>query len=137
MSTESSLDLFFEPTHKVLLVAFSGAFSRDSAGALNRAAKTVVERYGHVPVILDFTDVTSFSIQLRDWPELGNDRRAIRGQLRMLVAPQTEMFSMLRLHGTQRRGMGDDTEVVSTRAIACRRLGLDVHSFEPITLDPS
>jgi hypothetical protein len=135
MADEFSLGLFFEPTHKVLLVSFAGVFSRETANALNRAATATVERYGHVPVILDFTDVTNFSIALRDWPELGNNRRAIRGKLRMLVAPSTEPFSSLRLHGSQRRGMDDATEIVATREVACSRLG--VHSFEPISFEPS
>ena len=94
MADEFSLGLFFEAAHKVLLVSFSGVFSRDTANALNRAATATVERYGHVAVILDLTDVTNFSIALRDWPELGNNRRAIRGKLRMLVAPPTDTAPM-------------------------------------------
>ena len=137
MADEFSLGLFFEAAHKVLLVSFSGVFSRDTANALNRAATATVERYGHVAVILDLTDVTNFSIALRDWPELGNNRRAIRGKLRMLVAPPTEAFSVLRLHGSQRRGMDDETEIVATREIACERLGLLAPRFEPISFEPS
>ena len=135
MPSNSPIGLFFEQTQKVFLVTFSGVFTRDTALALNRAARAVVERHGHVAVILDFTDVTSFSIQLRDWPELGNERRAIRGKLRFLVAPPTEAFTILRLHGTHRGGHGDDTEVVPTRDVACRKLGLANPKFEPLELD--
>jgi hypothetical protein len=134
---DSPIGLFFERTQKVFLVTFSGAFTRDTALALNEAARAVVDRHGHVPVILDFTGVTSFSIQLRDWPELGNERRAIRGKPRFLVAPPTEIFSILRLHGTHRGGHGDDTEAVPTRDAACRKLGLSNPNFEPLVLDPS
>ena len=132
--TDSPLRLFFDHDDKVLLVTLSGAFSRTTTDALNKAAKAVVARYGHVAVILDFSDVTEFAIQLRDWPELGNSRRAIRGRLRMLVAPQTPIFSALRLHGTHRAGAGDDTEVVPTRLAAYRGLGLVEPKFEPLDL---
>jgi len=132
MPSDSSIGFFFERTRSVLLATFSGVFTRETALSLNRAARAVVERHGHVPVILDFTQVTSFSIQLRDWPELGNERRAIRGKPRLLVAPPTETFSILRLHGTHRGRDGDDTEVVPTRESACRKLGLDNPNFEPL-----
>jgi len=134
MPSDSPTDLFFERSQKVLLAIFSGVFTRETALSLNQAARAVVQHYGHVPVILDFTQVTSFSIQLRDWPELGNERRAIRGKLRFLVAPPTEIFSILRLHGTHHAGHGDDTEVVPTRETACRRLGLDNPNFEPLQI---
>lgn len=132
--SDSDLGLFFDQSNKVLLVTFSGAFTRTTTTALNKAAKAVVERHGHVAVILDFSDVTDFTIPLRDWPELGNSRRAIRGKLRMLVAPQTAIFSMLRLHGTHYAGAGDDTEVVRTRLEAYRGLGLADPMFEPLDL---
>jgi hypothetical protein len=131
---ESALELFFDQTNQVFLAAFSGVFTRESTLALNRAARAVVERHGHVVVILDFSAVTEIALQLRDWPELGNDRRAIRGKRRLLVAPMTPVFSPLRLHGTHHRGAVDDTEVVATRAAAFRRLGLEDPTFEPIEL---
>src|SRR5258708_17692724 len=136
MSSEdgSPLGLFFDQSNKVVLVTFSGAFRRTVTANLNKAAKAVVERYGHVAGILDFSDVTDFAIQLRDWPELGNSRRAIRGKLRMLVAPQTAIFSILRMHGTHHAGVGDDTEVVRTRLEAYRGLGLEDPTFEPLVL---
>ena len=118
---DSSLELFFEPKHKVLLVTFSGAFTRTATIDLNKAAKAVVERHGHVAAILDFSDVTDFAIELRDWPELGNSRRAIRGKPRVLVAPQTATFSILWLHG-------------ATRLEAYRRLALEDPAFEPLDL---
>jgi hypothetical protein len=131
---DSSLGLFFDQSNRVFLVTFSGAFTRTATTNLNKAAKAVVERYGPVAVILDFSDVTDFAIQLRDWPELGNSRRAIRGKPRMLVAPQTESFSILRLHGTHHEGAGEDTNVVGTRADAYRGLGLTEPKFEPLDL---
>ena len=131
---DAPLGLFFDQSNKVLLVTFSGAFTRTATTNLNKAAKAVVQRYGHVAVILDFSDVTDFAIQLRDWPELGNRRRAIRGKPRMLVAPQTEIFSILWLHGTHHAGAGEDTDVVATRAEAHRRLGLVDPTFDPLDL---
>jgi hypothetical protein len=132
--TGAPLGLFFDHDNKVLLVAFSGIFDRDTTLALNKAAKAVVERHGHVAVILDFTDVSQLALQLRDWPELGNDRRAIRGKPRVLVAPQTGTFAPLRLHGTFQASGGTGTQVVATRTQAERALGLTSPKFEPIDL---
>lgn len=132
--TDFPLGLFFDHSNKVLLVTFCGTFTRDTTTALNKAARAVVERYGHVAVILDFSEVTEMAIQLRDWPELGNSRRAIRGKRRLLVAPQTPIFSPLRLYGTHRADAGDDTDVVATRSAAYRGLGLVDPRFEPLDL---
>ena len=132
--TGAPLGLFFDHDNKVLLVAFSGIFDRDTTLTLNKAAKAVVERHGHVAVILDFTDVSELALQLRDWPELGNDRRAIRGKPRVLVAPQTATFSPLHLHGTFQAAGGTGTQVVATRSQAERALGLRSPKFEPIDL---
>ena len=130
----SPLGLFFDHDSKVLLVTFSGVFTQETTKDLNKAARVVVERFGHVAVILDFSDVTELALQLRDWPELGNSRRAIRGKLRMLVAPQTPTFVPLRLHGSHHGGVGDDTEVVPTRQAAYRGLNLTDPKFEPLDL---
>ncbi len=134
MSNEngSPLGLYFDQASKVLLVAFSGVFNRDTTIALNTAAKAVVERHGHVAVILDFSAVTELAIELRDWPELGNSRRAIRGKLRMLVAPVSPIFAPLHLHGRHHGGGVDDTVLVPTRQEAYRGLGLVDPKFEPL-----
>jgi len=130
--TDAPLGLFFDHSNKVLLVTFCRAFTQHTTTALNKAAKAVVERHGHVAVILDFSEVTEFAIQLRDWPELGNNRRTIRGKRRMFVAPQTPIFSPLRLYGTHRADAGDDTDVVATRSAAYRGLDLVDPQFEPL-----
>lgn len=130
----SPLALFFDHTHKVLLVEFAGVFDKSVTLQLNAAAKAVVNHHGHVAVILDFSRVTDFAIQLRDWPELGNSRRAIRGTQRVLVAPQKEIFSNLHLHGTHYAAAGDGTTAVATRIQAQHLLGLTDPRFEPLTL---
>ncbi|CAN5674529.1 hypothetical protein BH11PSE3_BH11PSE3_48650 [soil metagenome] len=134
LSRPSPLELFFDHEHKVLLVEFSGVFDKSVTLRLNAAAKAVVEHHGHVAVILDFSGVTDFAIQLRDWPELGNSRRAIRGTPRVLVAPQKEIFANLHLHGTHYAAAGDGTTAVGSRAQAQHLLGLTDPKFEPLQL---
>ncbi len=85
-------------------------------------------------LLVEFTDVTELGLQLRDWPELGNDRRAIRGKPRVLVAPLTATFSSLRLHGTYQAAGDTGTQVVPTRAHAERALGLRAANFESLDL---
>ncbi|MBY0320123.1 MAG: hypothetical protein K2X72_15470 [Reyranella sp.] len=130
--TDQPLALFFDQTNKVLLAAFSGAFTQQATIDLDTGARALQARHGPFAVILDFTEVTEFAIQLRDWPQFAANRRAIRGTRRLLVLPPNDIFSPLRLYGTQRGGPGGDSDVVSTRADALRQLGLKSPTFEPV-----
>lgn len=128
-------EAYFAPTQKVLLVQFKGDFTTESTLALNRTARAVVERYGHVIAILDFTGIANFTIDLRDWLELGHNRRAIRGRRRVLVASDPKVLGLLTLHGThQSPTHEDDTSVVRTLEQAYRQLGLKNPTFEPLAL---
>jgi hypothetical protein len=125
----------FEPTHQALLVRFRGNFTVESTLALNRTARAVVERHGNVIAILDFTDITEFAMDLRDWKELGHNRRAIRDRRRVPVAPDPQVRAMLTLHGThQSPSHRDDTSVVRTLEEAFRQLGIKAPKFEPLPL---
>lgn len=126
------LALFFDQTNKVLLAAFSGAFTRQTTVDLDTAARALQAHHGPFAVILDFTEVTELGIQLRDWPQFAADRRAIRGTRRILVAPPNDIFIPLRLYGTQRGGAGGDSDVVGTRADAYRMLRLTPPALEPV-----
>ena len=120
---------YFEPTHQVLLVQFRGNFTVESTQALNRTARAVVERHGNVIAI------TEFAMDLRDWKELGHNRRAIRDRRRVLVAPDPQVRAMLTLHGThQSPSHRDDTSVVRTLEEAFRQLGIKAPKFEPLPL---
>jgi hypothetical protein len=126
---------YFEPTHQVLLVRFRGKFTIESTLALNKTARAVVERYGNVIVILDFTDIAEFAMDLRDWKELGHNRRAIRDRRRVLVASEPNVRGMLTLHGThQSPSHKDDTSVVRTLDDAFRELGIKAPKFDPLPL---
>ncbi|GEP60484.1 hypothetical protein [Reyranella soli] len=134
MSSESDLPLalFFDQTNKVLLATFSGAFTLQITIDLDTAARALQVRHGPFAVVLDFTKVTEFAIQLRDWPQFAADRRAIRGTRRIMIMPANDIFSPIRLYGTQRGGAGGDSDVVSTRDDAFRQLGLRCPAFEPV-----
>lgn len=131
-SADHPLALFFDQTNKVLLAAFSGAFTRQITIDLDTAARALQARHGPFAVVLDFTKVTELAIQLRDWPQFAPDRRAIRGTRRIIIAPPNDIFAPLRLYGTQRGGAGTDSDVVSTRPEAFRQLGLRSPAFEPV-----
>jgi len=59
-------------------------------------------------------------------------RRAIRGTRRITVAPPTDIFTPLRLHGPHHGHAGENTDVVATRAKANRQLGSRSPAFEPV-----
>ena len=131
-AVDHPLALFFDQTNKVLLAAFSGVFTRQITIDLDTAARALAAQHGPFAVILDFTQVTELAIQLRDWPQFATNRRAIRGTRRIMVAPPTDMFTPLRLHGPHHGHAGENTDVVTTRAAAFRKLGLKSPAFEPV-----
>jgi hypothetical protein len=133
-NTDQPLALFFDQTNKVLLATFSGAFTRQITIDLDTAARMLAAHHGPFAVVLDFTRVTALAIQLRDWPQFATNRRAIRGTRRIMVAPKTEAFVPLHLHGPHHGGDGEDTDVVTTRAEAFGKLGLKEPRFEPVAL---
>jgi hypothetical protein len=126
---------YFKPKYQALLVRLRGNFTIESTLALNRTARAVVERHGNVIAILDFTDIAEFAMDLRDWKELGHNRRAIRDRRRVLVAPDPQVRAMLALHGThQSPSHKDDTSVVRTLEEAFRQLGIEAPKFEPLPI---
>lgn len=131
-ATDEPLALFFDQTNKVLLTAFSGAFTLSITIDLDTAARALAALHGPFAAILDFTKVSEFALQLRDWPQFATNRRAIRGTRRIMVAPPIDIFTPLRLHGPHHGRAGEDTDVVATRAEAFRQLGLRSPAFEPV-----
>jgi hypothetical protein len=132
-AVDHPLALFFDQTNKVLLASFSGVFTRQVTIDLDKAARALAALHGPFAVILDFTKVSELALQLRDWPQFATNRRAIRGTRRIMVAPPTDIFVPLRLHGPHHGRAGKDTDVVATRAEAFRQLGLRSPAFEPVT----
>jgi len=126
------LALFFDQTNKVLLATFSGVFTQQTTIDLDIGARAVAALHGPFAVILDFTRVTELALQLRDWPQFATNRRAIRGTRRIMVAPPSDMFIPLRLHGPHHGRAGENTDVVTTRAEAYLQLGLRSPTFEPV-----
>jgi hypothetical protein len=49
-----------------------------------------------------------------------------------MVAPPTDIFTPLRLHGPHHGHAGKNTDVVATRAEANRQSGLRSPTFEPV-----
>ena len=131
-AVDHPLALSFDQINKVLLASFSGVFSKQTTIDLDTAARALAALHGPFAVILDFTQVTELALQLRDWPQFATNRRAIRGTRRIMVAPPTDIFVPLRLHGPHHGRAGEDTDVVATRAEAFRQLGLRSPAFEPV-----
>lgn len=131
-AVDHPLGLFFDQTNKVLLATFCGVFTRQITIDLDTTARALAAHHGPFAVILDFTKVTELALQLRDWPQFATNRRAIRGARRIMVAPPTDIFIPLRLHGPHHGRAGEDTDVVATREEAFRRLRLRSPAFEPV-----
>ena len=59
----------------------------------------------------------------------------MRGAKRVLVAPQTELFGMLRLYALHQANLDEDTMVVRTLDEAYAWLGLQDPDFRPLEPD--
>lgn len=124
--------LLYDHGKGVLLVRFGRVLTRAVHEAVFAAAQRFVEKFGDRPAIADFSAVEDVGVDMEFWRELGRRPRVIRGADRVLVAPQDEVFGMIRMYGLLQAGGGDEPMVVRTLAEAYAHLGIDRPDFRPI-----
>lgn len=128
----ASFELLRDRAGRVLLVRFGALFSQRTIAALDDAARRVVACHGNLPVILDFSQVGQFAVDLRAWRDVARRRRVIRDAPRVLVAAQDSVFGLLRIYATLQTDSGDPTMVVRSLSEACSYLGLSNPDFRPL-----
>ena len=131
----ASFELLRDRAGRVLLVRFGPLFSQGTIAALDDAARRVVACHGNLPVILDFSRVGQFAVDLRAWRDVARRRRVIRDAPRVLVAPQDNVFGLLRIYATLQSDSGDPTMVVHSFSEACSYLRSSSSDFRPLA-DP-
>jgi hypothetical protein len=124
--------LLYDHGNGVLLVRFERVLTRAVHEAVFAAARRFVEKFGDRPAIADFSAVEEVDVDMEFWRELGRRPRVIRGAARVLVAPEDQVFGMIRMYGLLQAGSGDEPMVVRTLTQACAYLGIDRPDFRPI-----
>ena len=126
--------LLYDHGKGVLLVRFGCVLTRAVHEALFEAAQRFVAKFGDRPAIADFSAVEDVEVDMRFWRELARRPRIIQGAARVLVAPQDQVFGLIRMYGILQADSGDEPMVVRTLPEAYARLGIDRPDFQPIDL---
>lgn len=129
------LTFLFEPHHRVLLSRFEGQLSEQDLRRQGERVRAFEARAGLMRLILDFTGIETIQVEAPFIAALGSG--IPNGAERVLVAPQPEMFGLVRLYSTHVDIAGrTPPRLVRTRAEAYAAFGLgDDAAFEPIDLD--
>ena len=127
--------LFFDRNHKVLLVKFGRALTRQALEAMVRAAREFLAVHGHCDGIVDFSAVEQVDVDVAYLRAYGGSPRVMAGARRILVAPRDEMFGVARLYGLhQSNSQGEEPMVVRDLQAAYDLLGLKDPDFRPIEI---
>jgi hypothetical protein len=119
---------------RVLLARCGRSFTPEGMDAFVVAARAFAAKYGNWTGIVDFTQVRDIGVNLEYVRTLAQRPRVMRGAKRVLVAPQSELFGMLRLYGLHQAGLDEDTMVVRSIEEAYAWLGLKDPEFHPLDL---
>jgi hypothetical protein len=92
-----SFALFFDRNHKVLLVRFGPALTRQALEAMVKAARAFAAVHGNCDGIVDFRAVEKVDIDVAYLRAYGGSPRVMAGAKRVLMAPDDEMFGVARL----------------------------------------
>jgi hypothetical protein len=124
----------FDHGHKVLLVRFGRALTKDGLDSLVAAARDFAASWGSCSGIIDFSAVEQVDLDVPYLRSFGASVRVMRGAQRILVAPQDHVFGVLRMYGLHQASLGDEPMVVRTLQEAFDLLGLKNPDFQPIPI---
>jgi hypothetical protein len=131
-------EMLFDRDHKVLLVRFGRALTRQALEAMVQAAREFVGVHGNCDGIVDFSAVEKIDIDVAYLRAYGGSPRVMAGAKRILVAPNDEMFGVSRLYGLhQANSQGEEPMVVRDLQEAYDALGLKDPDFQPFEISGS
>jgi hypothetical protein len=131
-------EMLFDRDHKVLLVRFGRALTRQALEAMVQAAREFMAVHGNCDGIVDFSAVEKIDIDVAYLRAYGGSPRVMAGAKRILVAPNDEMFGVSRLYGLhQANSQGEEPMVVRDLQEAYDALGLKDPDFQPFEISGS
>jgi hypothetical protein len=128
-------EMFFDRNHKVLLVRFGRALTRQALESMVQAAREFVAVHGNCDGIVDFSAVEKLDLDVAYLRAYGGSPRVMAGARRILVAPDDEVFGVARLYGLhQSNSQGEEPMVVRDLQAAYDLLGLEDLDFQPFEI---
>jgi hypothetical protein len=131
-----SCTLFFDRAHRVLLVKFGRAITRESLIELQDRVRRFAAVNGPCHGIIDFAAVEELKVESQYIIALARQPAVLSGQKRVLIAPRDEVFGLARMFGLHQAATGDEPLVVRSAAEAYAALGLADPDFVAIEADP-
>jgi hypothetical protein len=128
-----AFEFLFDRGNNLLLVKYGHVLTRETIDGVAATARRFVEAHGVCPAIADFSDIERIDVDLTYWRSLGHVPRVMQGARRVLVAPQDNVFGMIRMYGLHQAVRGDEPAVVRSLQAAYDLLGIRAPEFRPFT----
>ncbi len=128
-----AFEFLFDRANNVLLVKYGRTLARETIDGVAATARRFVEVHGVCPAIADFSDIERIDVDLTYWRSLGEVPRVMQGTKRVMVAPQDNVFGMIRMYGLHQAVLGDEPAVVRSLQAAYDLLGVRAPDFQPFT----
>jgi hypothetical protein len=131
--------LLFDRKHKVVLVRFGRAFTRQALEEMVQATRDFAAIHGNCSGIVDLSAVEKVDVDIAYLRAFGGSPRVMAGAQRVIVAPKDEVFGVVRLYGLHQSGsQGEEPMVVRDLQAAYDLLALKDPDFQPFeTTDTS
>ena len=127
--------LLFDRKHKVVLVRFGRAFTRQALEAMVQATRAFAAIHGNCTGIVDLSAVEKVDVDIAYLRAFGGSPRVMAGAQRVIVAPKDEVFGVVRLYGLHQSGsQGEEPMVVRDLQAAYDLLALKDPDFQPFEI---
>jgi hypothetical protein len=124
--------LLFDRKHKVVLVRFGRAFTRQALEEMVQATRDFAAIHGNCSGIVDLSAVEKVDVDIAYLRAFGGSPRVMAGAQRVIVAPKDEVFGVVRLYGLHQSGsQGEEPMVVRDLQAAYDLLALKDPDFQP------
>jgi hypothetical protein len=125
--------LSLDELHRVLYIRFEGVVTDDVLLKSYDRVREWVSSHGPASSITDFTEIASFEVTANGVSQLAANSPLVPDNfLRIVVAPQDEVFGMTRMFGMLGSGTRNEVHVVRLLADAYQLAGVESPEFHPI-----
>jgi len=128
---EAFLD--FDELHQVMLIRFAGRVTDEVLLSHFQRVRGWLTAHGPCSSITDFSDVTSFEVTAQAVRQLAAGAPLVPNDfLRVVIAPQDEVFGMVRMFEMLGSATRDRVYIVRTISEAYEVTGIDSPGFRPV-----
>jgi hypothetical protein len=129
---EAFLD--FDELHQVLLIRFAGRVTDEVLLSHFQRVRGWLTAHEPCSNITDFSDVTSFEVTAQAVSQLAAGAPLVSNDfLRVVIAPQDEVFGMVRMFEMLGSSTRDQVHIVRTISEAYEITGIDSPGFRPVS----